>query len=219
MLREPDASVFVAKLDDDKGLYIHISQVTGDDRGALSDQLKALSKPIAAGSLRYAILDLRFNGGGDYTETLDFTKELPKRIASDGKLFLLTDNATFSAALVTLARAKYFAGSRAVVLGERVGDRERFWAEAGTPLELPNSKIDGLLRHRLPRLERGLRLEGLGALLLAELRVRRAGRRPRAEVAAGVALRRLPARRRHRVRGSAAPGAQLGSRGQPQLRG
>jgi hypothetical protein len=141
VLREPDASVFVAKLDDDKGLYIHISQVSGDDRGALSDQLKALLAPIPKGSLRYAILDLRFNGGGDYTETLTFTKELPKRIASDGKLFLLTDNATFSAALVTLARAKYFAGSRAVILGERVGDRERFWAEAGTPIELPNSKM------------------------------------------------------------------------------
>jgi len=28
-----------------------------------------------------------------------------------------------------------------MVLGERVGDRERFWAESGTPLELPNSKI------------------------------------------------------------------------------
>jgi len=92
-------------------------------------------------SLRYAILDLRFNGGGNYTETLTFTKELPKRIAADGKLYILTDHATFSAALVTLARAKHFAGDRAVILGERSGDRERFWAESGKPLVLPNSKI------------------------------------------------------------------------------
>jgi hypothetical protein len=140
VLRDADASVFAAKLDEGKGFYIHIAQVTGDERGALSDQLKAIVAGLAPASLRYAILDLRFNGGGDYTETLRFTRELPRRVADDGKLFILTDNSTFSAALVTMARAKHFAGTRAVVLGERVGDRERFWAEAGAPIELPNSK-------------------------------------------------------------------------------
>jgi len=29
-----------------------------------------------------------------------------------------------------------------VILGERSGDRERFWAESGKPLVLPNSKIN-----------------------------------------------------------------------------
>ena len=96
---------------------------------------------LEPGALRFAVLDLRFNGGGDYTNTLRFTKELPRRIAADGKLFIVTDNATFSAAIVTMARAKHFAGARAVVVGEHVGDRERFWAESGAPLELPNSKI------------------------------------------------------------------------------
>lgn len=43
--------------------------------------------------------------------------------------------------MVAAARAKYSAGDRAVILGERAGDREQFWAESGTPLELPNSKI------------------------------------------------------------------------------
>jgi hypothetical protein len=141
VLREPDASLFVQKLDEGAGLYIHINEVMGDERGSLSDQLAAVVDALGPASLRYAILDLRFNGGGDYTNTLRFTKELPKRIAPDGKLFILTDNATFSAALVTMARAKHFGGARSVVLGERVGDRERFWAEAGAPIELPNSKI------------------------------------------------------------------------------
>jgi hypothetical protein len=141
VLREPDASVFVQKLDNGAGLYIHITQVAGDERGELSEQLAAIVHAIEPGPLRYAILDLRFDGGGDYVETIRFTKELPKRIARDGKLFILTDHATFSAALVTTARAKYFGGARSVVLGERVGDRERFWAESGTPLELPNSRI------------------------------------------------------------------------------
>jgi hypothetical protein len=140
-LRDPDASVHVAKLDEGKGFYIHIIQTVGDERGALDAQLAAILANLEPASLRYAILDLRFNGGGDYTTTLKFTHELPKRIAADGRLLILSDNATFSAAIVTLARAKFFGGARATVLGERVGDRERFWAESAAPLELPNSKI------------------------------------------------------------------------------
>ena len=140
-LRDPDASLHVELLDEGKGLYIHMIQTVGDARGALDAQLAAILANIEPASLRYAVLDLRFNGGGDYTNTLKFTRELPKRIAADGKLFILSDHATFSAGIVTLARAKYFGGARATVLGDRVGDRERFWAESAAPLELPNSKI------------------------------------------------------------------------------
>lgn len=140
VLREPDASLYVKKLGAD-GLYIHLASVTGDERGPLSAQLAALLEGLEPASLKYAILDLRFDGGGDYTNTLSFTKELPTRIAADGKLFILTDNATFSAAVVTTARARHFGGTRAAIIGERVGDRERFWAESGKPVELPNSKI------------------------------------------------------------------------------
>ncbi len=141
VLRDPDASVFVQRLDHGDGLYVHIATVEGDERGAIADQLANVLDPIMPGSLRYAILDLRFNGGGDYLQTLRFTRELPKRIAGDGMLFILTDHATFSAALVTAARAKYFARDRVTILGEQVGDREQFWAESGPPLELPNSRI------------------------------------------------------------------------------
>ncbi|APV48577.1 hypothetical protein BWI17_02065 [Betaproteobacteria bacterium GR16-43] len=139
-LRDADASLYTMPLEGN-GLYVHILSNSDDERGPLDDQLAKLSATLAPGSLRYAILDMRGNGGGDYTKSLAFTKALPKAVAPDGKLFILTDNGTFSAALVTVARAKYFGGDRSVVLGERVGDRERFWAEAGDPLVLPNSKI------------------------------------------------------------------------------
>jgi hypothetical protein len=139
-LREPDSSLYVRRLDGD-GLYIHIASVTDDERGDLEEQLAALLAALKPGALRYAVLDMRFDGGGNYFKTLDFTRGLPGRIAGDGRLFILTDNATFSAALVTTARAKHFAGARATVVGERVGDRERFWAESGKPIELPHSRI------------------------------------------------------------------------------
>jgi hypothetical protein len=140
VLRDPDHSLYHVALPGD-GLYIHLNAISDDDRGDLGEQLAKLMSTIAPGTLKFAVLDLRFNGGGNYTRTLDFTKELPKKVASDGKVFILTDNGTFSAALVTAARAKYFAGNRAVILGEKLGDRGQFWAEAGSPIVLPNSKI------------------------------------------------------------------------------
>ena len=140
VLRDPDHSLYHVALPGD-GLYIHLNATTDDDRGDLGEQLAKLMSTVAPATLRFAVLDLRFNGGGDYTKTLAFTKELPKKVAPDGKIYILTDHGTFSAALVTTARAKYFAGSRAVILGEKLGDRSRFWAEAGSPIVLPNSKI------------------------------------------------------------------------------
>lgn len=140
VLRDPDHSLFHVAMPGD-GLYIHLNATSDDERGDLGDQLAKLMATIAPGTLKFAVLDLRFNGGGDYTKTLAFTKELPKKVAADGKVYILTDHGTFSAALVTAARAKYFAGDRAVILGERLGDSLQFWAEAGSPIILPNSKI------------------------------------------------------------------------------
>ncbi|MGX1786210.1 hypothetical protein ACWIGM_05705 [Bosea sp. NPDC055332] len=121
-------------------LYVQINRVS--DQGAvgvsryLSDTLdQAVKKPV-----RNAIVDLRFNPGGDYTLTADFARRLPQLLPSDGKLFILTGANTFSAAISTAARLKYFAGARAVIVGEPMGDRSRFWGEGGLTL-LPNSKI------------------------------------------------------------------------------
>lgn len=141
VLQDPDAAVLTRTLDGGKGLYVGIRRIEDDEKGSLSDQLDTALEGIAPGSLRYAILGMRFDGGGNYMKTLRFTRQLPKRVAADGKLVILTNNATFSAGIVTMARAKYFGGSRTTVMGERVGDREQFWAESAAPLVLPNSGI------------------------------------------------------------------------------
>ena len=140
-LLNPDASLYSRRLDSGKGIYINLRKIEDDDKGPLSDQLAGTLRDIEPASLRYAIVDLRFDSGGNYMTTLSFSKQLPKKLAPDGKLFILTNEATFSAAIVTLARLKYFAGGRAMIVGEHVGDREQFWAENAEPLVLPNSKI------------------------------------------------------------------------------
>jgi hypothetical protein len=58
----------------------------------------------------------------------------------EGKLVILTSANTFSAAISTAARLKYYAGPRAMLVGEEMGDRGSFWGEGGTTT-LPNSGI------------------------------------------------------------------------------
>lgn len=91
-------------------------------------------------SIRNAVVDLRFNRGGDYVLTADFSRRLPELLPPGGRLFILTSANTFSAAISTAARLKYFAGSRALLIGEAMGDRSQFWGEGGTTL-LPNTKL------------------------------------------------------------------------------
>lgn len=124
-----------------EGIYIRMNKVWGSDKSPLPAQLAAVAAAAPPGGWQWLVLDLRFNSGGDYTQTLDFTKRLPDLLAKDGKLWLLTGNDTFSAAITTLARAKYFAGTRAHIVGEKIGDRDTFWGETGKPFALRNSGL------------------------------------------------------------------------------
>jgi len=123
------------------GVYLRMNKVWGSEKTPLPAQLAAFASSAPPGGWKWMILDLRFNSGGDYTQTLDFTKELPDLLAKDGKLWLLTGNDTFSAAIVTLARAKYFVGSRTHIIGEKIGDHDVFWGETGKPFVLRNSGL------------------------------------------------------------------------------
>lgn len=124
-----------------EGVYVRMNKVWSGDSTPLQAQLAAVAAATPPGGWRWMVLDLRFNSGGDYTRTLDFTKRLPDLLAKDGKLWLLTGNDTFSAAIVTLARAKYFVGDRAHIVGEKVGDHDAFWGETGKPFVLRNSGL------------------------------------------------------------------------------
>jgi hypothetical protein len=124
-----------------EGVYIRMNKVWGSDKTPLPAELAAVAAAAPPGGWQWMVLDLRFNSGGDYTQTLGFTKQLPDLLAKDGKLWLLTGNDTFSAAIVTLARAKYFTGSRAHIVGEKIGDHDVFWGETGKPFVLRNSGL------------------------------------------------------------------------------
>lgn len=124
---------------------VFIRDYAGADRTSEHPPLRAYLLGVlsaAAGKAKYqnAIVDLRFNPGGNYMNTMEFARALPRLIPENGKIFVITNNHTFSAAIVTTAFLKAFGGDRTVVVGERVGDREKFWAETQM-LTLPVSGI------------------------------------------------------------------------------
>ena len=89
---------------------------------------------------RNVILDHRFNGGGDYTNTRIFMQDLPKYLSDDGRIWIITDPTTFSAGSFSVAFAKEAAGERAVIIGRRLADKVPNWGEDN--LLLPNSQIE-----------------------------------------------------------------------------
>lgn len=70
---------------------------------------------------------------------LDFAKAAPNTIEPGGRLYVATSPQSFSAAIVATALLEHYGGVRSIIIGERVGDREQFWAETGLPFTLPNS--------------------------------------------------------------------------------
>ena len=137
-LMDPSHSLLVARFGEDV-LYLHLWSIHDDERGKLGDTIREALRQRPA--WRRVIVDLRFDTGGDYPNLFDAIRELPSHLAPNGKVVVITDNTTFSAAIITAALIKHFAGSRATIVGDRPRDRLVFWAE-GNQVTLPNSKID-----------------------------------------------------------------------------
>ncbi|HXS21143.1 MAG TPA: hypothetical protein VN735_07910 [Steroidobacteraceae bacterium] len=86
------------------------------------------------------IVDLRGDSGGDYTNTWHFAHALPRLLAPGGRIFILTDSLTFSAAITTAAFIKDAGGDRVTIIGDPIGDRLSFFSEGGKAC-LPNLKV------------------------------------------------------------------------------
>jgi hypothetical protein len=87
-----------------------------------------------------AIVDLRFNDGGNFFNIIDFSKELAELIPPDGRIYVIIGRTTLSAAIVFTALLKAEAKGRATIVGEPVGDNLKWWSEGNT-LTAPNSKL------------------------------------------------------------------------------
>ena len=135
-LRGSARSVYAARLSDGV-LYLHLWKVRDDPGDPVDVQLE---RGLGSGSWKRIVLDLRFDAGGDYPRVYEALRRMARGLAPEGRLAILVDDTTFSAAIISAVLARHFVGERAVLLGSAPGDRVAFWAE-GTPLTLPNSGI------------------------------------------------------------------------------
>jgi hypothetical protein len=121
-------------------LYVQINAVKDQGSVSISQYLSDMLDEAGRKPARNAIVDLRFNSGGNYVLTNDFTRRLPEILPPGGRTYILTSANTFPAAIVTAARVKYFSGGNAILIGEPMGDRPQHWGEGGVTV-LPNANI------------------------------------------------------------------------------
>jgi hypothetical protein len=104
---------------------------------SIKDFLSSTEKRLRQSQPCNVILDLRYDGGGDYLNTYRFARELPGRVPPGGRVIVLTGPATFSAGISTAVFVKHAGQERVVIVGEPVGDRLQFYSEGGQAC-LPN---------------------------------------------------------------------------------
>jgi hypothetical protein len=121
----------------ERGLYIGLSHNGDADESPIGAFLDSALARVRAEHPAYVVVDMRMNGGGDYTTTYAFAQALPQA-ASGAPIYVFTSAWTFSAAITTVAALKTAGGDQVIIVGEPVGDRLDFWAEGGT-FDLPNA--------------------------------------------------------------------------------
>ena len=139
-LRRIDRYFLRFAVHDSCAVYVRVQDIEDTDGQQISPFLSETESEFRAHPPCAVILDLRYNGGGDYTNAYGFAHRLPRLLAPGGRIYVLTDPETFSAAITTTAFVKESGGDKVTILGEPVGDRLAFYAEGGEGC-LPNSKF------------------------------------------------------------------------------
>jgi hypothetical protein len=121
-------------------LYVRVSTTNHEGPTRLDDYLKSVLEQAAARRPQTIVVDLRFNTGGMFSLIYFFCVGLPKVLADGGRIFVITGRSTFSAGICMTAFLRYFGEGRTTIVGERVADRDAFWAE-GDFVVLPNSGV------------------------------------------------------------------------------
>lgn len=138
-LKEAERLLHIAKLADGV-LYLHPWRVSRGFNADVGRGIDAALGKEGEPRWRRIVLDLRFDDGGEYPMVYRAIRRIPERLAAGGQLAILTDETTYSGAIIVAALARSFAGARARIFGSRAGDGLSFWAE-GSHIDLPHSKL------------------------------------------------------------------------------
>lgn len=120
-------------------MYVKINVVRDDPSGPSFRQFWSREVEPSLESTRALIVDLRYNSGGDFNVTLDVLGGLRGgRLAREGRIFVLVDRETFSAAQMTAYAMRRQGGARLV--GEEPGDTLSSWNDTESE-NLPETGI------------------------------------------------------------------------------
>ncbi len=135
-------------------LHIALRRLLNADDLEIKPYLAQVIEEARSRPIRHAIVDLRFNDGGDFALARKFAQALPSTLRDDGRLWIVINHETFSAGLIVVALLKYYGGARATIVGEPASDRPVFWADGGV-FELPRTELPVRCATALHDWERG----------------------------------------------------------------
>jgi len=152
-LASPDRSYYLRYDKERQTLYIQLNQ-----NYDINSDIRAFTREVEDSFGQYdvqsVVVDLRFNTGGNLLNTGKLVKRIPQWHTGSGDIYIIVGGPTFSAGLVTAARLKYYAGEKAVVVGEKASEGLRFWAETRY-FTLPNSELLLFAAYRYHNWENG----------------------------------------------------------------
>lgn len=132
--QRPQESFWCVYLDDARAVYCSFRGYTN-----LDAKSKALFELVNRNDPEKLVIDMRLNGGGDYTVGLrDLVHPIRNltELNRKGHLFVLIGPGTFSAAMSNSAHFRY--QTNAMLVGETIGERPNSYQE-GRSMTLPNS--------------------------------------------------------------------------------
>lgn len=121
-----------------RGFYIGLFSNTDVNGEEIAPFIASMRTEIADKKPDYVVVDLRLNGGGDYTNTYDFATDLPTLVHPKARIYVLTSGWTLSAAVTTTGAIKQAGGKRVTIVGEPIAERMPFYAE-GNRMCLPHA--------------------------------------------------------------------------------
>ncbi|HEY2465411.1 MAG TPA: hypothetical protein VGI32_15235 [Steroidobacteraceae bacterium] len=120
--------------------FIQLKSNVDQGNQSIADFLSRTKRGLRQAPPCNVIFDLRYDDGGDYTNTYRFARDLPTLVSPAGRVIVLTGPVTFSAGISTAAFVKHAGQERVIIVGEPVGDRLHFYSEGGRAC-LPHSSL------------------------------------------------------------------------------
>jgi hypothetical protein len=124
-----------------------LSPYTDNPAAVVSKAYDVMDEVVKSGVIPGdVVVDLRYNGGGNFLNVVGFAKELAGLVGPDGRIWVITGRTTNSAAIVFTALLKAEGKGRTRIVGEEASDALTFWWEGGGLAEYAAGKDPALDR-------------------------------------------------------------------------